>query len=93
MSLNLPTIVCLVIFLKISSITTIGLSYNRIRGILPSTLGVTLPNLRFLGLAYNHFTGSVPISITNASNLEQMYLNGNQFTGEMLTLERLHKLF
>jgi len=44
-------------------------------------------------VAINKFTtGSIPPSISNASNLEELNFGGNKFTGNMPSFEKLHML-
>lgn len=63
-----------------SSLETLDLGYNQLKGNLPDSIGY-LKNLRYLELWTNSFTGSIPNSIGNLSNLEELYLSGNQLSG------------
>ncbi|CAN1347034.1 Probable LRR receptor-like serine/threonine-protein kinase At3g47570 [Linum perenne] len=50
---------------------------------LPGDLGLSLPRLRSLSVALNGFTGSIPPSLSNASNLIEFQMQDNNFTGSM----------
>ncbi|XP_012829148.1 PREDICTED: probable LRR receptor-like serine/threonine-protein kinase At3g47570 [Erythranthe guttata] len=77
---------------NISTIRSFTVDFNLLYGIIPSTIGLTLPNLRFLSLGKNKFSGSVPISISNASSLETIVLTLNDFSGPMPMLGGLSQL-
>ncbi|XP_058219496.1 probable LRR receptor-like serine/threonine-protein kinase At3g47570 [Rhododendron vialii] len=77
---------------NLSSITTFQVGYNQIQGSLPSDLGITLPNLQLLVLAGNLFTGSIPITVSNATKLNYLALAENGFTGKVPSLEKLRDL-
>lgn len=54
---------------------------------------ITLPNLQIFFVSGNKFTaGSIPPSISNASNLEKLNFRGNKFTGNMPSFKKLHRL-
>ncbi|XP_027185098.1 receptor kinase-like protein Xa21 [Coffea eugenioides] len=57
------------------------LAANQLSGNLPSTFGYRLPNLEELYLDINSFSGVLPISISNSSNLRLIEFGGNKFTG------------
>ncbi|XP_012829161.1 PREDICTED: probable LRR receptor-like serine/threonine-protein kinase At3g47570 [Erythranthe guttata] len=57
--------------------------FSGLHGSIPSTIGLTLPNLSFLSLGRNQFSGRVQISISNASSLESLVLSFNDFPGPM----------
>ncbi|KAM4116003.1 hypothetical protein ACJW30_02G017500 [Castanea mollissima] len=66
---------------NISSIYSFTLAGNQLHGSLPIDVGFTLPNLhRFLGGA-NYFTGPIPESFSNASQLLVLDLAENGLTG------------
>ncbi|KAI8551363.1 hypothetical protein RHMOL_Rhmol06G0180400 [Rhododendron molle] len=77
---------------NLSSITIFEVAYNQIEGSLPSDLGITLPNLQLLVLAGNLFTGSIPITVSNATKLNYLALAENGFTGKVPSLEKLRDL-
>ncbi|XP_058006827.1 probable LRR receptor-like serine/threonine-protein kinase At3g47570 [Hevea brasiliensis] len=54
-------------------------------GSLPSNLGISLPNLRHLGMFQAQLIGSIPPSLSNASNLEVIQLQLNSLTGQVPT--------
>ncbi|KAG5235288.1 LRR receptor serine/threonine-protein kinase [Salix suchowensis] len=66
--------------------------FNLFHGNIPSDIGISLPNLEFFSITSNQFIGSIPVSISNASNLELLQLSLNNLTGEVPTLEKLHRL-
>ncbi|CAN1187545.1 Probable LRR receptor-like serine/threonine-protein kinase At3g47570 [Linum perenne] len=68
---------------NLSALTELWLAENQLHGVLPSSIGVSLPNLENLCVYGNQFTGSVPSSLSNASNLVLLQLQGNNFTGSM----------
>src|SRR5689334_5272198 len=51
-----------------TSVTSINLSFNRLSGTLPSSIG-NLANLTYLDLTFNHLSDSIPSSIGNLVNL------------------------
>ncbi|CAI0415795.1 unnamed protein product [Linum tenue] len=71
-------------FGNLSSLQRFVLGNNRFSGIVPDALG-RLKSLRVLlrslDVAFNHFTGTVPASLSNASNLVFLQLQVNNFTG------------
>ncbi|XP_028082865.1 probable LRR receptor-like serine/threonine-protein kinase At3g47570 [Camellia sinensis] len=54
---------------NLSSITVIDIVGNQIQGTLPSNIEITLPNLQWLNSGLNLFTGSIPISMSDATKL------------------------
>nr|XP_017218241.1 PREDICTED: probable LRR receptor-like serine/threonine-protein kinase At3g47570 isoform X2 [Daucus carota subsp. sativus] len=67
---------------NISSLSIVGLSENKFRGTLPSGLGFTqLPRLQQFYASNNSFTGPIPPSIANASNLVIFDITVNNITG------------
>ncbi|ESQ38018.1 hypothetical protein EUTSA_v100284770mg, partial [Eutrema salsugineum] len=65
---------------KFTSIRGIDFSNNRIGGIIPSNLPVTLQHFF---LSANQFTGSIPESLGTLSFLNDMSLNDNLLSGEL----------
>ncbi|XP_075480802.1 receptor kinase-like protein Xa21 [Primulina tabacum] len=68
---------------NISNITVFSMGLNGLHGNIPPDIGFTLPKLRVFDLGGNYFDGLVPVSISNASFLESIYLFFNKFTGQM----------
>ncbi|OVA02665.1 Protein kinase domain [Macleaya cordata] len=68
-------------FFNISSIDYFVVAGNQFHGTIPPDIGLTLPNLQYLGLYSNRFSGTLPISIANASGLVALDFGKNQFTG------------
>ncbi|KAJ9174637.1 hypothetical protein P3X46_013260 [Hevea brasiliensis] len=68
---------------NISSITALSIPINFLHGSLPSNVGLLLPNLRVLHMSINNFSGSIPLSLSNATNLQQIGLGYNKFTGKV----------
>ncbi|KAF3671532.1 putative pentatricopeptide repeat-containing protein, mitochondrial-like [Capsicum annuum] len=68
---------------NLSSLKLISLSYNNFSGNLRPDLGHIFPNLQRLYLAQNSFTGSIPSSLANASELLQLDFPENNFTGSI----------
>ncbi|CAK9150539.1 unnamed protein product [Ilex paraguariensis] len=77
---------------NLSSLAVLDVGANNIHGSLPSNIGITLPNIQFLGFSDNQFIGSIPNSIANASNLEVLQIDDNNFTGKVPTMGNLYKL-
>ncbi|KAK3434050.1 hypothetical protein EUGRSUZ_D01482, partial [Eucalyptus grandis] len=78
---------------NLSSLIEIDIKANRICGDLPEEIGFTPPNLQDLSIAYNRFTGSIPLSISNATNLRQLGLGGNELSGKVPLLANLCNLW
>ena len=66
---------------NISSVTYFGVGSNYLFGVLPSNMGLMLPNLRILEMRFNLFRGPIPVSLCNASHLQILSLSGNNFSG------------
>ena len=63
-----------------------------IQGHLPLDIGITLPNIEFFSISGNQFIGSIPDSISNATNLDTLQLNKNKLNGKIPSLEELNKM-
>ncbi|KAI8005428.1 putative LRR receptor-like serine/threonine-protein kinase [Camellia lanceoleosa] len=68
---------------NISTIYIFSLAFNQLEGNIPPDIGSTLPNLKFLYFCTNSFTGTIPTSLSNASDLESIQLCENDFSGTM----------
>ncbi|XP_031250753.1 probable LRR receptor-like serine/threonine-protein kinase At3g47570 [Pistacia vera] len=77
---------------QLKRIQLIELEEISYQGSLPLDLGFTLPNLEVLMVGGNQFTGPIPPSISNASNLRELGIETNRFSGKVPTLENLQKL-
>ncbi|XP_054778398.1 receptor kinase-like protein Xa21 [Prosopis cineraria] len=67
--------------LNISTLTRVSLAKNFLSSMLPSYLGIDLPNLKQLRLGENELNGLIPNSVSNASNLNMLDLKMNKFVG------------
>ncbi|KAJ4978059.1 hypothetical protein NE237_008839 [Protea cynaroides] len=68
---------------NISSIFYFSVTQNRLKGSLPMDVGLTLPNLQVFAGGVNNFTGSIPVSLSNASGLEILDFAENRMTGSV----------
>ncbi|KAK6152517.1 hypothetical protein DH2020_015152 [Rehmannia glutinosa] len=68
---------------NLSSLVTFSVPYNRLEGTFPFDLGFNLPNLQVLNAGHNLLTGSLPASLSNASNLVEFDITGSLFTGKI----------
>ncbi|KAJ1266456.1 hypothetical protein BS78_08G152500 [Paspalum vaginatum] len=67
---------------NMSSVITFELSGNNaLAGVLPSDIGVTVPNLQNLLLSDCGLSGRIPRSIANASQLKYLQLDDNELEG------------
>ncbi|XP_028962260.1 putative receptor-like protein kinase At3g47110 [Malus domestica] len=79
---------------NLSSITLISVLLNELHGTLPPGLGHTIfPNLQQFYFRSNQFSGSIPNSISNASNLSHFEISITEFTGKVPSLARLSNLY
>ncbi|XP_073281953.1 uncharacterized protein [Primulina huaijiensis] len=69
---------------NISTISYFVMANNRLHGNIPWDIGFTLPKLSIFHLGKNDFDGPIPISFSNASFLETIFLSSNRFTGQNL---------
>ncbi|XP_028075467.1 receptor kinase-like protein Xa21 [Camellia sinensis] len=68
---------------NISTLQIIAFTQNQFSSKLPSSIGVSLPNLERLHLGENELSGIVPDSISNASKLIILVLSNNRFNGSI----------
>ena len=77
-------------------VTIIALSFNKLRGTIPSELS-NLASLARLGLAVNQLTGSIPPELGSLTNLETLNLSSNRLSGaippELGSLTNLRDLY
>jgi LRR receptor-like serine/threonine-protein kinase FLS2 len=66
---------------NISTVQVISMVCNNFSGHLPSNVGFFLPNLQQLFLWENQLSGTIPSSISNASQLTLLDLSNNSFSG------------
>ncbi|KAI9157419.1 hypothetical protein LWI28_022215 [Acer negundo] len=74
-------------FYNLSSLQYFYLFNNQLHGTLPSNLGLTLPNLVEFMTPFNFFSGSIPISLSNASKLQAVDMAGNNFSGKLSIID------
>ncbi|CAK9173572.1 unnamed protein product [Ilex paraguariensis] len=58
-------------------------SCNQLHGGLLSDLGLMLPHIQFLQLDDNQFTGPLPPSLSNATEMERISISNNSFSGQI----------
>ncbi|KAM3701952.1 hypothetical protein ACJW31_05G213500 [Castanea mollissima] len=68
---------------NLSSMIVFSLAGNELSGSLPTDLFLTLPHLQRLQIYSNQFTGSLPTSLSNASELQSLEVDYNNFTGKV----------
>ncbi|XP_017977165.1 PREDICTED: probable LRR receptor-like serine/threonine-protein kinase At3g47570 [Theobroma cacao] len=66
---------------NISSIYYFSVTQNQLQGHLPPDVGLTLPNLEIFAGGVNNFTGTIPVSLSNASRLQIIDFAENGLTG------------
>ncbi|CAL8120702.1 unnamed protein product [Prunus armeniaca] len=57
---------------------------NQIQGTLPSNLGAVFPRLESFGISRNKFSGTIPVSLGNASNLVRLQMAENKLHGQSM---------
>ncbi|KAL9427091.1 hypothetical protein AB3S75_033810 [Citrus x aurantiifolia] len=68
---------------NLSFLAIFSVSRNQIHGSLPQSLGLAFPNLKLFQIGQNFFSGSIPISLSNASKLEYIEIAYNSFFGKL----------
>ncbi|EEE54710.1 hypothetical protein OsJ_02035 [Oryza sativa Japonica Group] len=73
------------LFFNISSLQYLGFSSNKLHGRLPPDAGTRLPNLQVLRLGGigNNFSGTIPASLSNATEIQVLGLARNSFEGRI----------
>ncbi|KAM4072129.1 hypothetical protein ACB094_11G113800 [Castanea mollissima] len=66
---------------NLSLLTCVALSVNNFTGNLNPDLGIALQNLQILAIGGNQFTGTIPVSLSNVSDFQELDIVENQFTG------------
>ncbi|XP_065623647.1 putative receptor-like protein kinase At3g47110 isoform X1 [Quercus suber] len=66
---------------NLSLLTLIALTDNNFTGNLNPDLGIALQNLQILLTGGNQFTGTIPVSLSNVSDIQELDIPYNQFTG------------
>lgn len=61
--------------------SVLSFTSNQLSGTLPSSIGLTLPNLQILVIGENVFFGPIPGSLCNVSKLQYLRLPANKFVG------------
>ncbi|XP_028125257.1 probable LRR receptor-like serine/threonine-protein kinase At3g47570 [Camellia sinensis] len=81
-------------FVNLSSLRNLYLDNNYFNIEWKSSLGLGnhSPNLELFGINENQFTGSIPVSISNASKLYSLETVQNKLTGKVPNLSRLQNL-
>ncbi|CAN6697782.1 unnamed protein product [Malus baccata var. baccata] len=77
---------------RVISITVSNLKGSGLQGTLPVNLGIALPNLEYFDIDGNQFSGPIPVSLSNASNLYHIGMSLNQLHGKVPSLGNLHRL-
>lgn len=65
---------------NLSSLKYFSAPRNLLEGSLPQNLGLTLPKIKGLNIWGNQLSGSIPVSISNASTFQYFDLSMNQFS-------------
>ncbi|KAL5710358.1 non-specific serine/threonine protein kinase [Ranunculus cassubicifolius] len=68
---------------NITSLYVFSVAGNKMNGSISSSVGQTLPNLKYFYLDGNSFQGPIPVSLSNASKLEILNIGFNNFTGSV----------
>ncbi|XP_022962556.1 probable LRR receptor-like serine/threonine-protein kinase At3g47570 [Cucurbita moschata] len=78
---------------NMSSLVTLALASNRLWGTFPRDVGHTLPNLLVFNFCFNEFTGTIPPSLHNITNIQVIRFAYNFLEGTVPPgLENLHNL-
>ncbi|KAG8372946.1 hypothetical protein BUALT_Bualt12G0119900 [Buddleja alternifolia] len=77
---------------NLSNVLVFDLTANQIQSTLPPDIASTLPNLEFFSVGINLFTGSIPISFSNARKSRYLHVGYNRLSGEVPSFSKLNKL-
>ncbi|KAJ9167430.1 hypothetical protein P3X46_022084 [Hevea brasiliensis] len=70
---------------NITSLSSLAVSLNQRSGSLPDNICFTLPNLQTFIIDGNYFSGPIPNSLSNASQLQMVAFSSNNFVGQVPT--------
>ncbi|KAL6123590.1 hypothetical protein ACLB2K_076111 [Fragaria x ananassa] len=70
---------------NMSSLEVISYTFNEFKGSIPPDIGLNMPNLQEVYLAGNDFSGEIPASFSNASQLKKFDIWDNMFVGDVPT--------
>ncbi|KAG8633666.1 hypothetical protein MANES_18G124300v8 [Manihot esculenta] len=68
---------------NITSLTYLAVTNNQLTGNLPDNICFTLPNLQNVVIGGNYFSGPIPNSLSNASQLLRVDFSSNNFVGRV----------
>ncbi|GLT30552.1 hypothetical protein SLA2020_053460 [Shorea laevis] len=68
---------------NLSMLSSFRVHMNQLEGNIPWDIGLTLPYLKYFQIWGNHFSGQIPMTITNASKLYHVEMDDNNFTGKV----------
>ncbi|GKV21185.1 hypothetical protein SLEP1_g31184 [Rubroshorea leprosula] len=81
---------------NLSMLSAFSLADNQLEGNLPRDIGLALPHLTHFQIWGNHFSGQVPVTLSNASKLKTVEVSENSFSGKVTVpfghLQYLQKL-
>ncbi|GLT30547.1 hypothetical protein SLA2020_053410 [Shorea laevis] len=81
---------------NLSMLSAFSLADNQLEGNLPWDIGLALPHLTHFQIWGNHFSGQVPVTLSNASKLRRVEVSENSFSGKVTVpfghLQHLQKL-
>lgn len=76
-----------------TNLERLDISYNRLGGVLPSSVGNLSKEFQWLDLRYNQISGRIPEEIAGLGGLVGLFMQGNQFYGPIPnSLGMLHSL-
>uniref|UniRef100_A0A803QA49 Leucine-rich repeat-containing N-terminal plant-type domain-containing protein n=1 Tax=Cannabis sativa TaxID=3483 RepID=A0A803QA49_CANSA len=75
-----------------NSLEVLRLSSNKLKGLILDDPEKTFPSLKYLDLGYNLVEGPFPNRLSQFPNLDELYLNNNNFTGLLPDLSSMFNL-